>query len=144
MREYLPIISIGGVIGIFAIIFTVAYLSIKDKKEAIGFDRNMKDSEIMKRLLIYAKPYWKSFAAVLILVLFSIASDVISPLMVGYIQDMIKTDFALKDLFVLVGVYAAILVFSMVSMYVQAIVLQKTGQKIPRENKIHRYVHHCL
>ena len=111
MREYLPIISVGGVIGIFAIIFIVAYLSIKDKKEAIGFDRNMKDSEIMKRLLIYAKPYWKNFAAVFVLVIFSIASDVISPLMVGYIQDMIKTDFELKDLFVLVGVYAAILVF---------------------------------
>ena len=141
MREYLPIISIGGVIGIFAIIFTVAYLSIKDKKEAIGFDRNMKDSEIMKRLLAYAKPYWKSFVAVLILVIFSIASDVIAPLMIGDIQDMIKTDFELKTLYVYVGVYAAILVFSMVSMYVQAIVLQKTGQKIVSNIRQDLFVH---
>ena len=141
MREYLPIISVGGVIGIFAIIFIVAYLSIKDKKEAIGFDRNMKDAEIMKRLLVYAKPYWKSFAAVFILVIFSIASDVISPLMVGHIQDMIKTDFELSRLFVLVGVYAAILVFSMISMYIQAIVLQKTGQKIVSNIRQDLFVH---
>ena len=141
MHEYLPILLIGGIIGVFTIICLVAYASIKDKKEAIGFDRNMKDSEIIRRLLAYAKPYWKNFIAVFILVLFSIASDVISPLMVGYIQDMIKADFELTTLFVLVGVYAGILVFSMLSMYVQAIVLQRTGQKIVSNIRQDVFIH---
>ena len=48
-------------------VFIIAYLTIRKQKEAIGFDRNMKDSEITRRLLHYAKPYWKNFAAVLCL-----------------------------------------------------------------------------
>ena len=61
MYEFYPILIVGAVIGVFATIFIVAFATMKDKKEAIGFDRNMKDSEIMKRLLKYAKPYTASF-----------------------------------------------------------------------------------
>ena len=46
MHEFYPLIAVGGIIGIISIIFLIAYLSIKDKKESIGFDRNMKDSEL--------------------------------------------------------------------------------------------------
>ena len=53
MHEFYPLIAVGGIIGIISIIFLIAYLSIKDKKESIGFDRNMKDSELAKRLLVY-------------------------------------------------------------------------------------------
>ena len=48
MYEYLPLLIVGAVIGVISILFIVAYALIKDKKEAIGFDRNMKDSEITK------------------------------------------------------------------------------------------------
>ena len=61
MREYYPLIVVGGAVGFFAIVFTLAFVFMKNKKEAIGFDRNMKDGEILRRLLVYAKPYWKSF-----------------------------------------------------------------------------------
>ena len=43
---------------------------------------------------------------------------------------MIVTDFKLNKLFIMVGMYAGILIVSMVGAYVQAIVLQKTGQRI--------------
>ena len=56
-----PIIYVGSILGVLSIIFIVAYLCIKDKKEAFGFDRNMKDSDIVKRLFKYAKNYKKSF-----------------------------------------------------------------------------------
>ena len=56
-----PIIYVSAILGVLSIIFIVAYVCIKDKKEAFGFDRNMKDSEITKRLLLYAKPYYKRF-----------------------------------------------------------------------------------
>ena len=57
MYQWYPIIVVGAVIGAFSLIFTVAYMMIKDKKAAIGFDRYMKDSEIIRRLVAYAKPH---------------------------------------------------------------------------------------
>ena len=130
MHEYFPLLLVGGVIGVFALVFIIAYLSIKDKKEAIGFDRNMKDSEIARRLLVYAKPYTKNFLLVLLIMLFSIAYDIASPLLVGEIERMIADDFALSQLFALVAVYGSILVVSLVGTYLQALILQKTGQRI--------------
>ena len=130
-KEYYPLIITGGIIGTFAIIFVVAYALIKNKKEAIGFDRNISDKEIIKRLLAYAKPYWKSFLFVLALMMFSISYDIISPILVGNIQGLIKTDdFELSKLYVYVIVYASTLLITLVCSYVQAIILQKVGQKI--------------
>lgn len=130
MREYFPLIVIGAIIGVLSVIFIVAYALIKDKKTAIGFDRNMKDSDLIKRLLKYARPHISSFLLVLLLMIFSISYDVIAPLMVGYIEGMIKEDFELNKLFALVAVYASILIVSLISTYFQSIILQKTGQKI--------------
>ena len=64
MRDYLPLLIVGGIIGLIAIVFIVAYATMKDKKEAIGFDRNMKDSDITRRLLAYARPHWKNLLLV--------------------------------------------------------------------------------
>ena len=130
MYEFLPLLIVGAIIGVISIIFIVAYAMIKDKKEAIGFDRNMKDREITRRLLKYARPYLKNFIFVGLIMLFSIAYDIISPLIIGNIEEMIKGDFELSKLYSSVIVYAGILVVSLVCTYVQAIVLQKTGQKI--------------
>ena len=88
MYEFYPLLIVGAIISVFATAFILAYAFMKDKKEAIGFDRNMKDSEIIRRLLVYAKPYTKSFVVVLILMIFSIAHEIISPLILG---DLIKT-----------------------------------------------------
>ena len=63
MYNYFPLIAVGASIGIFSIAFIVAYALIKDKKTELGFDRNMKDTEIVKRLLVYAKPHAGSFIA---------------------------------------------------------------------------------
>ena len=141
MREFYPLLIVGAIVGILSVIFIIAYVSIKDKKEAIGFDRNMKDSEIMKRLLVYAKPHAKSFLLVLLVMLFSIAYDIISPLLVGTIEEMIKDDFEMPRLLSMVAVYGAILLVSLVCTYIQAIVLQKTGQKIISKIREDLFVH---
>ena len=88
MMEFYPLLVVGGIVGALSIIFLAAYFSIKDRKEAIGFDRNMKDSEIARRLLAYAKPYTKNFVFVLIIMLFSIAYDIISPMIIGSIYSI--------------------------------------------------------
>ncbi len=130
MREYLPLLIVGAIIGVFTAIFVVAYALEKNKKASMGYERHMPDSEIIQRLLGYARPYWKSFALTLVIMLLSIGYDLISPLLIGDIQALVKDDFELKDLFLRVAVYAGILVVSLICTYLQAMLLQKTGQKI--------------
>ena len=130
MYQYYPLLFVGGVVGLFSIIFGIAYLTIKNKKEEIGFDRNMKDSEILKRLLHYAKPHIGSFIVVGLLMLFSIAYSVVSPRLMGFIIDFLDTDFEMNTLIFYIFVYAAILITSLVFQYIQAIILQKIGQRI--------------
>ncbi|MBO5766956.1 MAG: ABC transporter ATP-binding protein, partial [Clostridia bacterium] len=130
MYEYYPLLIVGGIIGLMSAIFIAAYFSIKDKKEAIGFDRNMRDGEIIKRLAKYARPHLKSFILVLVIMLLSISYDIISPTIVGDIEEMIKDEFVFSELLVYVAVYAGILAVSLVCTYIQAMILQKTGQKI--------------
>ena len=129
MREYLPLIVVGAIIGAFTVAFLAAYITEKKRKRLNAKERQMKDSELMRRLLRYAKPYKGQFALAFFVMLVSIAYDVVSPLMVGRI-DMVKGTFELPRLFAYVAIYAGILVVSMVCTYLQAIILQKTGQKI--------------
>ncbi len=131
MREYLPILIVGAIVGVLSVIFLIAYVTMKDKKEAIGFDRNMKDGEIIRRLSKYALRQWPSFLLVLLLMVFSIVYDIVSPLVIGELTESIQNEtFTLPFLYTSVAVYASILVVSMVCTYIQAIVLQKTGQRI--------------
>ena len=142
MREFYPLLIIGAIVGVLSLCFVVAYAMMKNKKEAIGFDRNMKDGEIARRLLRYAKPHIGKFVFVGIVMLFSIAYDIISPLLVGEIEEMVKeTGFPLNRLFLYVGVYAAILLVSLVCTYIQSIVLQKTGQKILSAIRLDLFAH---
>ena len=147
MREYLPLLIVGGIIGTLSLIFTLAYVFMKNKKEAIGFDRQMKDSEIAIRLLRYAKPYTGSFIFVGILMLFSISYDIISPRLMGDILGLVQeSDFKtaadkLNLLWYYVIGYGGILLVSIVSTYVQSIVLQKTGQRILSEIRLDLFTH---
>ena len=130
MNEYLPLLIVGAIIGCFSLVFTVAFALVKNKKEDMGFDRSMADGEIIRRLLVYARPHWKMFALALIIMLVSIVYDIASPLIIGHIEETCKERFQLSYLFSLVAVYAGLLVVAMVSTYAQAMILQKTGQKI--------------
>ena len=94
-----PLLLVGGVIGAVTALLIFAYVSVKDKKTAMGFERTMADGEILRRLFAYAKPYWAKFLLVLFLMLFSIAYDIISPLIVGAIEELVAADFTLSRLF---------------------------------------------
>ena len=130
MGEYLPLVIVGAIIGAFSLIFVLAYAAAKNKKEAMGFDRHMPDGEIVRRLAKYAVPYKKDFLLVFVIMLMSISYDIASPLIVGYIEQTVKETFELQRLFTLVAAYAGILIVSMICTYFQAMILQKTGQKI--------------
>ena len=141
MREILPILIVGSVICAFAIGFLTVFLLEKNKKESMGFDRHMADREIIRRLLAYARPYKKNFLLVLLVMLLSIGYDLASPLLVGRIEEMVKDTFALSRLFSIVAVYAGLLVVSCACTYLQAMILQKTGQKILSAIRMDTFTH---
>ena len=130
MYEYLPIIIIVAIIGTLTILFILADLALKKAKENESSERTMKDGELIRRLLQYAKPYKKEFILVFVLMVISIIYDLVSPLIVGSVEKLVKDDFQLHELFTKVGIYASILVISMICTYIQTIVLQRVGQKI--------------
>ena len=142
VRAYLPILIVGAIIGSFTVVFVLAYIALqKHKEKEDDNERHMADSEIISRLLAYAKPYWKSFVAVFFIMVLSIAYDLLSPLIIGDIQGLIKADFELRDLYLRVAVYAAALVVSLVCTYLQAMILQKTGQKILSQIRLDVFTH---
>lgn len=110
-------------------------------EENTKFERSMSDAELVKRLFAYAKPHWKALVLVIVIMLVSIVYDIVSPLIIGSIERLIVGEFELRELFVKVGIYAGILVVSMVCTYFQSIILQKTGQKILSKLRMDIFTH---
>ena len=50
MMHLNPLVLVGAVIGVITALLVAAYAAVKDKKTAMGFERNMEDGEIMRRL----------------------------------------------------------------------------------------------
>ena len=130
MYEYYPLIVVGAIVGLFSLVLLIAYLTVKDKKQTMGFERQIGDREIMGRLLHYAKPYLTRFLLVGAVMLFTIAYDVVSPFIIGRIEETVAGDFEMPHIYRALVVYVSILIVSMVCAYIQAVVLQKTGQRI--------------
>ena len=143
MHEYLPLLIAGGIIGVFTTLAIVAYCIIRRQKEDMtDRERHMSDGEIIGRLLRYAKPYKGRFVAVFFIMLFSIVYELTAPLLMAHIQDTIKEDgFSLPYLFAVVAVYAGILIVSLICTYFQAMILQKTGQKILSQIRLDVFTH---
>ena len=141
MPKFWPLMFAGALVGVFTIAFFIAWLKIRKEKAAIGFDRNVPDSEIIRRLMVYAKPHWKSFLLVLVIMILSISYELVSPLIVGKIESMVANDFIMSDLLIAVAVYAGVLVLSVVSTYFQSIILQKIGQRILSSLRMDVFTH---
>ena len=143
MAEYLPLLIVGAIIGVFTTLFIVAYCILRRQKEDMtDRERHMSDREIVSRLLRYARPYWKNFVAVGVIMLFSIGYEIAAPLLMGSIQGLIKEEqFQLDRLYTIVAVYAGILVVSLICTYLQAMILQKTGQKILSQIRLDVFTH---
>lgn len=141
MNSLNPLLLVGAVIGTVTALLLAAFFSVKDKKSSMGFERTMDDREIVRRLTRYARPYLGQFALALLLMLVSIGYDILSPLIVGYLEELVAGAFALGSLYTAVAVYAGVLVVSMVSSYLQAVVLQKAGQRIVSDLREELFTH---
>jgi len=131
MAEFAPLVIVGATIGVLSLLFLIAYHVVIRRDESRDDQRKMTDREIITRLLGYAKPYKKEFITVFLVMLLSIVYDLVAPILVGKVEGLVKAEnFQLSRLFAMVAIYATVLVISMVSMYIQTMLLQKTGQKI--------------
>lgn len=131
MNEFLPLIIACAVIGLFTLVFVAAYFVLKRHVKHSESERHMSDAYLIRRLLQYAKPYTGQFILVFFVMLLSIAYDVLSPMLLGKVQGLIKVEhFQLSRLYAMVALYAGILIVSMVCTYFQAMILQSVGQKI--------------
>lgn len=141
MPEYMPILIVGAIIGTLSLIFVIAYLIGKKHMLSDENDRKMSDSVIIKRLLAYAAPYKKQFLLVFFIMLVSVCYDIVSPLVTGYIVELVQTDFELDQLIRIIIGYASILIISLICTYLQAMILQKTGQKILSQIRVDVFTH---
>ncbi|MBR7032780.1 MAG: ABC transporter ATP-binding protein [Clostridia bacterium] len=130
MREYYPLLAVGAIVGTLTIFFAFLYIFALKRKKMLSADRRMSDREIIKRIMRYARPHIPAFVAAGAAMLFSIVYDVVSPLLIGRVEETVKDKFELPSLFWTLGAYAGILIVSLVCTYVQALILAKTGQKI--------------
>lgn len=93
--------------------------------------RDMKDSEIIKRLLSYVKPYIRPVVISFILVVFIVALDLLGPYFVSLVLDKLALDdIPGLEILLIVIIYLISLALLAFFTYKQRIILQVTGQKI--------------
>ena len=143
MYKYFPLLLIGAIISVFTTAFIIAFALMKDKKEAIGFDRNMKDGEILKRLMPYVARQKKRFILALALVLVSTVYSIAAPALLGRAIDTIqaKNGFEMRTLGWIIAAQVILLILSLIANYLQAINLQKIGQRIVSDIREDLYAH---
>ncbi|MGD9963756.1 MAG: ABC transporter ATP-binding protein [Candidatus Izemoplasmatales bacterium] len=97
----------------------------------INRKRNMSDTEIIKRLLWYVKPFIKPVTIAFILIVIVVGLDLLGPLFVSEVLDALGEDeIPYVKIIVIVVMYLVALFIGAFVAYKQTIILQITGQKI--------------
>lgn len=96
--------------------------------------RERSDKEVLRRLLHYAKPYKKEFFWIVIMMIVSLAVQLIPPLLIGLTVDTVSNDALSQSEKIQFIIYLTIFFIVILSIaqfisYVQGIMLQKVGQK---------------
>ena len=143
MYEYFPLLLVGAIVSVISTALIIAYVIFKRKKEEIGFDRSMKNKEILKRLLPYVTRQKKRFILAISLVLVSTVYSIVSPALLGKAIDTIqaKEGFELSSLGWIVAAQIILLILSLIANYFQALNLQKIGQRIVSDIREELYAH---
>ncbi len=96
--------------------------------------RERSDKEVLRRLLHYAKPYKKEFFWIVIMMIVSLAVQLVPPLLIGLTVDTVSNDALSQSEKIQFIIYLTIFFIVILSIaqfisYVQGIMLQKVGQK---------------
>ncbi|MFA7076136.1 MAG: ABC transporter ATP-binding protein [Candidatus Izemoplasmatales bacterium] len=97
----------------------------------INRKRMMSDTEIVKRLLSYVKPFIKPIVIAFILVVIVVGLDLLGPLFISEVLDALGEDeIPYVKIIIIVVLYLFALFIGAFVAYKQTIILQVTGQKI--------------
>ena len=104
--------------------------------------RKMKDSDIVKRLFKYTKPFIGKFILVITMMLFTVLLDVVTPLLIGDVIERLGGDsIDIKDIITRIGIYVILIIATYCGSYFQAVTLQKIGQNILYDVRQEVFVH---
>jgi ATP-binding cassette subfamily B protein len=90
----------------------------------------MKDGEITKRLLHYAKPFVKNFVITFILMVITVLFGLLEPYLIGESMNVIVYDYDFTTLSLYLAALVGAILLGNFFNYLQTIILQKTGQSI--------------
>ena len=130
MMSLNPLLLVGDVIGTVSVLLLIAYACVKDKKTAMASSAAWPTARSCAASSATPSPISGSSSSWASLVLFSISYDIASAPHRGLYRGACGGRFRTEKLYVSVAVYAGVLVFSMASTYLQAVILQRVGQRI--------------
>ena len=94
-------------------------------------ERKMPNRILFKKLFHYLKPHLKSFALAFLLVFVSVITKLYIPLFYREAIEILSTDeMVFKDIVIVVVKMATLLIVTSISGFIEAMILQKTGQRI--------------
>lgn len=99
------------------------------------------DWNLMKRLLVYLRPYRPAVVAGMLLMLASAGLQILAPYLVKVAVDKYITLHDLNGLNVISLIYLAVLIAGMLCQYGQVVVLQMTGQHIMYDMRMQIFSH---
>jgi len=99
------------------------------------------DARLMRRLLQYLRPYWRSVAGALVTILVGGAASLVQPYLIKVAIDRYIAAQRLDGLDRLATVYLAVLVVAFVAEYAQTWTMQLTGQRIMFDLRMAIYGH---
>ena len=134
-----PLLIVGALLGIISAVFIV--LAVVSKEKVKAYTRSVHDGTLLKRLWHYADGNKRYFVLAGVLMLLSVVYDVMSPLIVGRIESVISGKFELIELWKYVFLCASMLIVSLVSTYLQTVILQKVGQRIITKLRLDLFDH---
>lgn len=96
--------------------------------------RERSDKEVLRRLVGYMKPYWKEFIVISLLLLISLAIQLLPPFLIGRTVDTVSDPILSRDekieyMIILSIFFIIALAIGNFVQYIQNIMLQKVGQK---------------
>lgn len=143
MNEFAPLLIFTSAVLLFSIVLLLYHWKTKNEIDPLEEEirHSMKTGTILKRVLRYGKSYRKSYIGIFAIILVSILYDTFSPIMIGEIEELIKSDFELSELIARIIVFASILLVSMIALYFQGVLLQKVGQKILSAIREELFIH---
>lgn len=106
--------------------------------------RNTDDIQTFKRLLQYLKPYSAKFILSLILMTFVVIVDLVPPLLMGQVLNLVGSAKSTSDLTSIVQLlvaFFATFIIAVVINYFQSLLLQTIGQNIIMEMRVETFSH---